>query len=213
MTCSARWRPPLPDGGDDRPPPGGAPRPALVGRLSGKVRVRRAYVRGEYGTTKSRRGFRAVPLADRVGAGLEALSRRSAFTVDDELVFGHPQTGAPLDRSKVSKRFKAAVKRAGVRDVRFHDLRHTFGTRMAAVGVPMRSLQEWMGHADFKTTLIYADYSPDERRDRALVARAFQAPGSRLSETESNSDAPIRSECGREHERHPRVLTYSPPEE
>ena len=165
--------------------------------LAGKVRVRRAYVRGEYGTTKSRRGFRAVPLADRVGAELEALSRRSAFTVDDELVFGHPQTGAPLDRSKVSKRFKAAVKRAGVRDVRFHDLRHTFGTRMAAVGVPMRSLQEWMGHADFKTTLIYADYSPDERRDRALVARAFQAPGSnlgsRLSETESNSDAPIRS--------------------
>ena len=40
--------------------------------LAGKVRVRRAYVRGEYGTTKSRRGFRAVPLADRVGADLEA---------------------------------------------------------------------------------------------------------------------------------------------
>src|SRR5215203_4041149 len=120
--------------------------------LAGKLRVRRAYVRGEYGTTKSRRGFRAVPLADRVGAELEALSRRSAFTVDDELVFGHPQTGAPLDRSKVSKRFKAAVKRAGVRDVRFHDLRHTFGTRMAAVGVPMRTLQEWMGHRDIATT-------------------------------------------------------------
>jgi integrase len=161
--------------------------------LAGKVRVRRAYVRGEYGTTKSRRGFRAVPLADRVGAELEALSRRSAFTGDEELVFAHPQTGKPLDRSKVRKRFKAAVRAAGVRDVRFHDLRHTFGTRMAAVGVPMRTLQEWMGHADFKTTLIYADYSPDERRDRDLVARAFEGPGSKLgsklSETESNSDA------------------------
>lgn len=165
--------------------------------LAGKVRVRRAYVRGEYGTTKSRRGFRAVPLADRVGAELEALSRRSAFTTDDDLVFGHPQTGTPLDRSKVRKRFKAAVKSAGVRDVRFHDLRHTFGTRMAAVGVPMRTVQEWMGHADFKTTLIYADYSPDERRDRDLVARAFEAPGSNLgsnlSETESNSETPNRS--------------------
>jgi hypothetical protein len=56
-----------------------------------------------------------------------------------------------------------------------------------------RTLQEWMGHADFKTTLIYADYSPDERRDRDLVARAFEGPGSKLgsklSETESNSDA------------------------
>jgi integrase len=161
--------------------------------LAGKVRVRRAFVRGEYGTTKSRWGFRAVPLADRVGAELEALSRRSMFTADDDLVFGPPQTGTPLDRSRVTKRFKVTVKAAGVRAVRFHDLRHTFGTRMAAVGVPMRTIQEWMGHADFKTTLIYADYSPDERGDRELIARAFEGQGSNLSETECNSDAPNRS--------------------
>jgi integrase len=166
--------------------------------LAGKLRVRRAYVRGEYGTTKSRRGFRAVPLADRVAAELEALSRRSVFTADDDLVFGHPETGSPLDRSKVRKRFKAAVKRAGVRDVRFHDLRHTFGTRMAATGTPMRTLQEWMGHRDFETTLRYADYAPDERRERDLIERAFEGDlgsklGSKLSETESNADAPNRS--------------------
>lgn len=162
--------------------------------LAGKVRVRRAYVRGEYGAPKSRRGFRAVPLADRVGAELEALSQRSAFTTDDDLVFGHPHTGTPLDRSKVRKRFKAAIKRAGVRDVRFHDLRHTFGTRMAAAGVAMRTLQEWMGHADFATTLIYADYSPDDRLERELIGRAFDGLGSKLGsnlrETESNSEPP-----------------------
>jgi integrase len=43
---------------------------------------------------------------------------------------------------------------------RFHDLRHTFGTRMAARGVRMRPFQELMGDRDFKTTLIYADYAP-----------------------------------------------------
>ena len=32
---------------------------------------------------------------------------------------------------------------------------------MAAAGVPMRTLQEWMGHADIKTTLIYAHYAPN----------------------------------------------------
>jgi integrase len=106
--------------------------------------------------------------------------QRSAFQADDDLVFGHPLAGTPLDRSKVRKRFKKAVTAAKVRDVRFHDLRHTFGTRMAAVGVPMRTLQEWMGHADFKTTLIYADYAPDERRDRELIARAFTGEGSNL---------------------------------
>jgi integrase len=168
--------------------------------LAGKLRVRRAYVRGEYGTTKSRRGFRAVPLADRVGAELEALSRRSAFTADDDLVFGHPHTGRPLDRSKVLKRFKAAERTAGVRVVRFHDLRHTFGTQMAAFGTPMRTLQEWMGIRDFKTVLIYADYAPDEDRERDLIERAFEPDSprrsnrrSKLSETESNSDATNRT--------------------
>ena len=158
--------------------------------LAGKVRVRRSYVRGEYGSPKSRRGFRAVPLADRVAAELESLSQRSAYTADEDLVFGHPETGNPLDRSKVRKRFKAAIRRAGVRDVRFHDLRHTFGTRMAAAGVAMRTLQEWMGHADFATTLIYADYSPDDRLERELIDRAFSGSklGSKLSETESNSE-------------------------
>jgi integrase len=43
---------------------------------AGRLRVRRTYSRGAFGTTKSRRGFRAVPLADRVARELDALSRR-----------------------------------------------------------------------------------------------------------------------------------------
>jgi integrase len=77
-----------------------------------------------------------------------------------------------LERSRLLKRYKAAAKAAGIRDVRFHDLRHTFGTRMAAAGVPMRTLQEWMGHREHKTTLIYADYAPIAH-ERELVERAF----------------------------------------
>lgn len=74
-------------------------------------------------------------------------------------MFAHPDTGKPIDRSKLLKRYKVALQRAGVRELRFHDLRHTFGTRMAAAGLRMRTLQEFMGHRDFKTTLIYADYA------------------------------------------------------
>jgi hypothetical protein len=64
-----------------------------------------------------------------------------------------------------------------VREVRFHDLRHTFGTRMAAAGVPMRTPQEWMGHADIKTTLIYALYAPNPN-EAAMVNAAFSVAGS-----------------------------------
>lgn len=55
----------------------------------------------------------------------------------------------------------------------FNDLRHTFGTRCAAEGVPMRTLQEWMGHRDSKTTAIYADYAPSDQ-ENAMVERAFE---------------------------------------
>lgn len=144
--------------------------------LARRVRVRRNYVRGEFGTPKSKRSTRSVPLADRLGAELDRLHRDSHWSADADLVFAHPHTGKPIDRSRLLKRFKAALRRAGVREVRFHDLRHTFGTRMAAAGVPMRTLQEFMGHRDFKTTLIYADYAPSAG-EVEVVNHAF---GSRL---------------------------------
>ena len=154
-----------------------------------RIRVRQSYVRGEFGTPKSRRSSRSVPLADRVAGELERHFQRSAFQGDDDLVFCHPETGSPLDRSRLLKRFKATAKRAGIREVRFHDLRHTFGTRMAAAGVALRTLQEWMGHRDFKTTLIYADYQPSAG-EAELVERAFgqgAKRGAKLSESAPTS--------------------------
>jgi integrase len=143
-----------------------------------RIRVRRNYVRGEFGPPKSRRSSRSVPLTERLAAELQRLYDASPFQADEDLVFAHPHSrkkGTPLDGSKVLKRFKAALRRADVRDVRFHDLRHTFGTRMAAAGIPMRTLQEWMGRRDFATTLVYADHSPSER-EAEWVEEAFASP-------------------------------------
>ena len=47
---------------------------------------------------------------------------------------------------------------------------------MAAAGVPMRTLQEWLGHRDFATTLIYADYQPGGR-EADLVDAVFGGGG------------------------------------
>ncbi len=137
------------------------------------VRVRRSYSRGQWTTPKSRRSSRAVPMADRVAAELERHFGRSAYTHDDDLVFCHPQSGRPYDASKSRTRFKQALKRAGLRDLRFHDLRHTHGTRMAAAGTPLRTLQGWMGHRDYKTTEIYADFAPDPTQGAVWAQRAF----------------------------------------
>jgi integrase len=155
-----------------------------------RLRVRQNYVRGHWGTPKSKRGSRSVPLVDRVAGELERHYQRSGYQGDDDLVFPHPETGEVLDHSALARRFKKALKAAGVREVRFNDLRHTFGTRMAAAGVPLRTLQEWMGHRDFKTTLIYADYAPSEH-EAQMAERAFAMGtnlGTNLSETDTNPE-------------------------
>lgn len=111
-------------------------------------------------------------MADRLARELARWSRRTAYGAEDDLVFAHPQSGRPRDRTKLSRRFKAAGADAGVRPVRFHDLRHTFATRLAASGQPMRTIQEFLGHADSKTKQIYAHYALSEH-EVEMVNAAF----------------------------------------
>jgi integrase len=155
---------------------------ALAGcGLDGQAHPRAAKLcRGEFGTPKSKRSSRAVPY-DRPALGrTRQASKASSYTADESLVFGDPHTGKPVGRSRLLERFKVAATRANVglfRDVtrpdgtverrpltRFHDLRHTFGTQMAAHGVPMRAPQELTGHRDSKTTLFYATIRRAPRR-------------------------------------------------
>jgi integrase len=142
-----------------------------------RIRVRSTFVRGEHSDEgKSELSTRrSVPMTDRLAGELDTWSQRTVYHGDDDLVFAHPQTGNPLDRSKVTKRFQQACRDGGVRVIRFHDLRHTFATRLAASGQPMRTIQEFLGHADAKTTQIYAHYAPSER-EVEMVNKAFAPP-------------------------------------
>ncbi len=117
-------------------------------------------------------------MADEVAGELDRLSGTVVESSGDALVFAEPHTAGPLDKAAILRRFRRALKAAQLEQShRFHDLRHTFGTAMAGTGVPMRTLQEWMGHRDIETTQRYADYSPSAH-ESAFVEAAFGSGGS-----------------------------------
>jgi integrase len=134
------------------------------------IRVRASYYLGQLTTPKSGK-VRAVPMAPDVAAALARLAQRVHWVGDDDLVFAG-EAGRYLDGSALRRRYKAALAAAGLRPLRFHDLRHTFGTRMIAKA-DIRRVQEWMGHADIQTTMRYLHYAPRDE-DPELVAEAFR---------------------------------------
>jgi len=84
---------------------------------------------------------------------LPGMVRPGATFGPDDLVFVG-QGGDHLDGSALRCRFKRARDAAGLRALRFHDLRHTFGSVAIRAADPCE-LQEWLGHSDFSTTQIY----------------------------------------------------------
>ncbi len=52
----------------------------------------------------------------------------------------------------LTKKFADLIKENGLRHIRFHDLRHSCASNMLASGVPLKEIQEWLGHSDFSTT-------------------------------------------------------------
>jgi integrase len=127
-------------------------------------------------TTPKSGKVRAVPMAPDVASSLAQLGGREFWVADDDLVFVG-ETGGYLDGSALRRRYKRALAEAGLRSLRFHDLRHTFGTRMIAKA-DIRRVQEWMGHADIQTTMRYLHYAP-RAEDAELVADAFRVDAPR----------------------------------
>ena len=85
----------------------------------------------------------------------------------NEYVFTNPQTKVRYTTVKTA--WRTACRRAGLADLRFHDLRHTFGTRAADAGVPLNAIRDVMGHKTTAMTERYA-HATDEGKRRAVKA-------------------------------------------
>ncbi|MCC8023544.1 MAG: site-specific integrase [Clostridiales bacterium] len=116
------------------------------------------------GSAKSRRSVRTIPLPACMAALLRA--HRKTAPLCCESVFSY--RGRPLEPRLLQYRFKALLKRAGLRDINFHALRHTFATRCMELCFDVKTLSELLGHASAKMTLDRYGHSQLEHKRRAM---------------------------------------------
>jgi len=113
---------------------------------------------------KSRAGRRAVSIGPELNEILKKHMPEDAKPSD--LVF-LTQNLTPIESTNlVRQEFHPALERAGLRRIRFHDLRHTYATLMISLGVNIKALQTWMGHSSIATTLdLYGHLLPEVDSD------------------------------------------------
>ncbi|HEX7318877.1 MAG TPA: site-specific integrase [bacterium] len=101
---------------------------------------------------------RMIPVNDVLYAEIRAMGPQMA----EQYVFCN-EDGKPF--TTIQTGFEAAMRRAGIKDFRFHDLRHVFGSRLVMAGVDIRSVQELLGHKDIKMTMRYSHLSNAHLRE------------------------------------------------
>lgn len=124
----------------------------------GVIRFEDAFTtRGGHAGNKGR-CVRSVPMSDNVRVALWPYCRDRPA---DALVFEHKaKPGEPICGSSLYRRFRNAAKRAGLPILRFHDLRHSFGTQAIRV-FNIYEVQRMMGHRHITTTERYLHYAPN----------------------------------------------------
>lgn len=99
-----------------------------------------------------------IPMSRKVKAVLEAWRKESP----GEIVFPSPKDGGYLDNADQS--FAVVLKKAGIKNFRWHDMRHDFASRLAMAGVDLNTIRELMTHSDISTTMRYAHLSPNVKK-------------------------------------------------
>lgn len=124
---------------------------------------------------KTKNSIRTVPLNNNLIDLLlehrkkQMIERDSNIDIyfDNNLVFSTPQ-GNYLSESNVRKSFKRILKKCKLNDFRFHDLRHTFATRLFENGIPPKTVQSLLGHSNISTTLNIYTHVMKDTKDKAI---------------------------------------------
>lgn len=98
-----------------------------------------------------------IPINNTLRTILQGLTRR----LDIPYVFYDHSTGKPF--KEVRKSFASALKKAGIMDFHFHDLRHTFASQLVMSGIDITTVKDLLGHKSLTMTLRYAHLAPSHK--------------------------------------------------
>lgn len=130
---------------------------------------------------------RTIPLNK---TALSILERRyKVRTISGDYVFFN-SAGNKIDASKLKRAFIKAVKESGILSFRFHDLRHTFATRLAQAGVDIYKISKLLGHKDITTTQRYAHHYPESLRDGVNILDVTPGSGVELLDDSQATQSP-----------------------
>jgi len=140
------------------------------------ISVRRSIVAGEITTVKTKNGRRRVDLSDELLTTLVNLRKwrreeelKNGRNEISEWVFANEKGGSADMHNVKARYFKKVLCKAGLRSIRFHDLRHTYASFLLAKGEPVTYVSNQLGHANSKITLgIYAHWVPNESQREAV---------------------------------------------
>ncbi len=85
--------------------------------------------------------------------------KNERFTKNDDYIFTNPTTGEKL--KDIKKAWLEVLKQANIENFRFHDLRHTFASKLAMKNVDLYSIKELLGHSSLEMVQRYAHLSQD----------------------------------------------------
>ncbi len=156
--------------------------------VRGRINVRRTIWRGNVGTPKGGRS-RTVDIPPSL-----VLVLKKARHLNGPFVLAGRDSG-PMTEGQLKAPLERALRKSGISReegrIGWHDLRHTYGSHLAMKGVPLKVIQELMGHASIEMTMKYAHLSPETKKTAVLVLDEKLQDYGNLTATETRPEVKL----------------------
>lgn len=123
---------------------------------------------------KTESSYRTVPVPSNIMKDLKThLKDQDKFKKDNDTFIDNDylfceKNGQPIDPKKLPCNFKSVLSKMGIRDMKYHSIRHSYTTRLFEANIPVKTVQKLLGHKDIATTMnIYTHVTDDIKTEAA----------------------------------------------